>query len=133
MYDCVSPEFVAAAIRHVGASGLRSLQCSPAKKISGGEHCALRTHDGYGHVAVLAVHDVAHSILAERVAEPTIDDASSLPGYESPCADERVGCHRASLEPYVSTLLARVMMPSTATGRWARSVVSFRRTNSEHI
>ncbi len=85
----------------------RALSCAPAEKISGGELRAVGTHDGYGHVPVLAVHDVPHRILAQRVADLAIGEAPVLPGYESPCADERIRRHLPSLVREHT----RVMMP----------------------
>jgi hypothetical protein len=104
MDDRICSELILTAIEHVGASGLRSLLCTSAEKISGGELRAVGTHDGYGHVPILAVHDVPHRILAERVADLAIEEAPVLPGYESPCADERIRGHRSSLvreQPWV--------------------------------
>jgi hypothetical protein len=96
MYDRVSPEFIPAAIGHIGGGGLRFLLWAPAEKISAGKRHAVRAHDGYGHVSILVVDDVSHSILTERVANPTLE-ASVLPGYESPCANERIGYHHKAL------------------------------------
>ena len=93
MDDCVSPEFVSAAIGHVGASGLRFLLCAPPEKISGGKLHAVRTRDSYEHVSILVVHDVSHGILTERVADLLTIDAPGFPRYELPCANERIRCH----------------------------------------
>src|ERR671911_1108093 len=103
-------ELVATAIGDVGASGLRPFLCAPAKKISCGELRAVGSHDGHGHVSVLAVHDVADGILAKRITDLSTE-TPVLPGQQSPCADKRIGCPRLSLAPCVSTL-AQVIMPA---------------------
>jgi hypothetical protein len=113
MNDRVTPELVAAATRHIGASSLRSLLCAPAEKISGGELRAVGTHDGNGHVSVVFVHDVPYGILAGRVADLTIDDASVFPGYEPPRADEGIRCYRL---PLCVGALAPIMMPRAKRG-----------------
>jgi hypothetical protein len=93
MDDRVSVELVPAAIGHVGLGGVRLLFCTRPEKISSSELLAVMTHHGYEHVSVLAVRDVPNSILTERVGDPAIE-APVLPGYESPCANERVRRHR---------------------------------------
>src|SRR3712207_3385041 len=92
------PQVITAAIGDVGLLGLRFFLWRPAQKISAGELRAVRTHDSYGHVSVLVVHDVSRSILTERVANLTVFDAPVFPGYESPGADERIRCHRLRSE-----------------------------------
>jgi hypothetical protein len=87
---CVSPPVIPPAIGDVGLLGLRFFLWRSAEKISGGKLQAVRTHDSYEHVAILIIGDVSHSILTERVADLTID-APVFPGYELPCADERIG------------------------------------------
>src|SRR4028119_1561726 len=93
MDDCVSPELILAAIGDVGFLGLHFLFWRPAQKILGSKLQAVRAHDGYEHVSFLVVHDVSHGILTKRVADLTIDEAPVFPGYESPCANERIRGH----------------------------------------
>ena len=97
MDDCVSPKLIPAALGDVGASGVCFLLYAPAEKISSGKRCTVRAHDSYEHVSILVVDDVSHSILTERVADLTIEAPVFL-GYESPCADEWIACHRLSLQ-----------------------------------
>src|SRR3712207_1916440 len=94
MDDCLSIEFVPAAIGDVGAGGVRFLLYAPAKKIPSGKLRALRAHDSYEHVAVGVVHDVSCSILTEGVAD-VAGGVPIFPGYEPPCADERIRCHKS--------------------------------------
>src|SRR5215203_3917470 len=98
MDDCASVEFIPPAIGDVGLLGVRFLLCGPAEKILGGDLQAVRTHDSYEHVSVLVVHDVSHSILTERVADLTIDEAPVFPRYESPSANKRIRCHSLLLQ-----------------------------------
>ena len=118
MDDCVSIEFVPAAIGDVGAGGVRFLLHAPAEKIPGGKLRALRAHDSYEHVPVRVVHDVSCSIFAEGVAD-VAGGVPIFPGYEPPCADERIRCHRPSLALYASAL-ARIMMPPADAGHELR-------------
>src|SRR3712207_5241803 len=74
------PQVIPAAIGDVGLLGSRFFLWRPTEKISAGELRAVRTHDSYGHVSVLVVHDVSFSILAERVADLTVFDAPVFPG-----------------------------------------------------
>jgi hypothetical protein len=93
----VSLEAVPPAIGDVGLFSLGLLLFGGAQKIIGGEPQAVRSHDGYEHVTILVVHDVAGGILTERVADLAIFDASVLPREESPGANERIRGHRSSL------------------------------------
>jgi hypothetical protein len=76
---CVSQEVIPPAIRDVGLLGLGFLLLGGAEKIVGGEPQAVRSHDGHEHVTILVVHDVAGSILTERVADLTVVDACVFP------------------------------------------------------
>src|SRR3712207_3000290 len=93
MDDRLSIEFVPAAIGDVGAGGVRFLLYAPAEKIFGSKLRALRAHNSYEHVPVGGVHDVSCSILTEGVAD-VAGGVPIFPGYEPPCADERIRCHR---------------------------------------
>jgi hypothetical protein len=115
--DCLSVELVPPAIGDVGFLGLRFLLFGCAQEIVGGELGALRTHDGYEHVSVVVVHYVAGGILTERVADLAVGDTPVLPGYESPCANERIRCHHLSLAQCGRARFARTMMPPTDGGR----------------
>jgi hypothetical protein len=75
----VCAQFIAPAIGDVGFLGLRFLLFGCAEKVSGGKLRAVRTHNGYEHVSILVVHDVPGGILAERVADLTIEEAPVLP------------------------------------------------------
>jgi hypothetical protein len=96
MDDCLSVELIPPTIGDVGFFGLGLFLFGPAQKIVGGKPQSVRTHDGYEHVSVLVVYDVPGGILTEWVADLTIDETPVFPGYESPCANERIRCHRAS-------------------------------------
>src|ERR671921_1455583 len=93
MNNRVSVEFIPTAIRYVIINGLCFLLCTTPEKVSDGELLAVRTRDSYEHVSVLVIHDVAHSILTERVADLLTIDAPVFPRYESPGANERISCH----------------------------------------
>jgi len=80
MDDRVSPEFVPAAVGHVGLSGLRLLLCAAPEKISGGKLRATRTRDSYGHVPMLVVHDVSDGVPTKRIADRLTIDTPVLPG-----------------------------------------------------
>src|SRR5919106_4554835 len=92
MDDRVALEFVPPAVGDVGLGGVRFLLHAPSEKISCGKLRAVRAHDSYEHVPVRVVHDVSLGILAERVADLTIN-APVFPRYESPGANERIRCH----------------------------------------
>src|SRR5215211_1220606 len=113
MDDRVSQELIPAAIRDVGASGLRFFLRASAEKIPGVKPPAVRSHDSYEHVSVLGVHDVPHGILTEGVAALTIS-APVFPGYESPCANKRIGCHCLLLQ------VGYLVSPHRAWGRQLR-------------
>src|SRR4028119_67678 len=114
MDDRVSIEFIPTAIGDVGAGGVRFLLHVPAEKISGGKLRAVGAHDSYEHVPVAVVHNVSHSILTERVADVAFG-VPVFPGYEPPCANERIRCHRPS-PALCASALARIMMPPADTG-----------------
>ena len=98
MDDFVSVEVIPPAIGDVGLLGLRFFLWRPAEKIVDAKLQAVRTHDCYEYVSVLVVHDVSCSILTERVADLTIDEAPVFPRYESPRANERIRCHSLLLQ-----------------------------------
>src|SRR5918995_7147994 len=98
MDDCASPEFVPTAVGHVGISGLHFLLRTPPEKISGGKPHAVRAHNSYGHVSILVIHDVSHSILTERVADLLTIYTPGFPRYESPSTNERIRCHGLFLQ-----------------------------------
>ena len=115
MDDRVSMEFIPTAIGDVGAGGVRFLLHAPAEKISGGELRALRAHDSYEHVSIGVVDDVSHSILTEGVADVAVG-VPVFPGYEPPCANERIRCHHPSLALCASALARTMMPPADAAG-----------------
>ena len=75
----ISQEVIPPAIGDVGLLGLGFLLFGGAEEIVDGEPQAVRSHDGHEDVTILVVHDVAGSILTERVADLTLVDACVFP------------------------------------------------------
>jgi hypothetical protein len=90
MDDGLPVELIAAAIGDIGLGGSGLLLGSSAEKVSSRERGAPRSHNRNEHVSVLVVGDVARGVLAERVADLTVE-GPVLPRYESPGPNERVG------------------------------------------
>lgn len=59
----------------------RHRSCAPPEKISGGKLRAIWAHDSYGHVSVLVVHGVSHSIPTEGIADLLTIDTLVLPRH----------------------------------------------------
>src|SRR5215211_5203758 len=117
----VSQEVIPPTIGDVGFLGLGFLLFGCAEQVIVGEPQAVRSHDGHEHIAILVVHDVAGGIFTEWVADLAIFDAPVFPGYESPGANERIGCHcRSLLALWAARALVRIMMPAAEAGRELR-------------
>src|SRR5215213_6392726 len=127
----VSQEVIPPARGDVRFLGLGFLLFGCAEQVIVGEPQAVRSHDGHEHIAILVVDDVACCIFTEWVAELSIFDAPVFPGYESPGADERIGCHCPSLLAlWAARALVRIMMPAAEAGRELRRTPFWRSSHS---